>query len=126
MLKLNKGVKLIEISKELLSEVLNVEISEVTGMLTHKNNKSLLSYITKNCSINEGKELINIYELSFKCKEWAYSKGYSYLGNKGLINIYSKTETIVAITDKNVINWFDVYIDFKACEWILNKLNGND
>ena len=51
---------MIKISKELLEEVLNVEISEVTGMLRHKNNQSLLSYITKNCSINDGKELINI------------------------------------------------------------------
>ena len=64
-----------EISKELLSEVLNVEISEVNGTLTHKNNKSLLSYITKNCSINEGKELINIYELAHKnLKQWAKLK----------------------------------------------------
>lgn len=65
------------ISKELLSEVLNVEISEVTGMLTHKNNKSLLSYITKNCSINDGKELINIYELAHKnLKQWAKLKNF--------------------------------------------------
>lgn len=67
---------MIEISKELLSEVLNVEISEVNGTLTHKNNKSLLSYTTKNCSINDGKELINIYELAHKCKEWIINNGY--------------------------------------------------
>ena len=70
---------MIEISKELLEEVLNVEISEVTGMLTHKNNQSLLSYITKNCSINDGKELINIYELMNKMKLWAYDNDYEIM-----------------------------------------------
>ena len=106
----------IEISKELLSEVLNhTVILEIDIDLED----SKVGYLLD----NKNWYFINIYELSHKCKEWAFKQGYSYLGNKGLINIYSKTETLGVIMDKNVVNWFDVYIDFKACEWILKEVN---
>lgn len=106
----------IEISKELLSEVLNhTVILEID--IDFEDSK--VGYLLD----NKNWYFINIYELAHKCKEWAFKQGYSYLGNKGLINIYSKTETIVAIMDENVVNWFDVYIDFKACEWILKETN---
>lgn len=106
----------IEISKELLSEVLNhTVILEID--IDFEDSK--VGYLLD----NKNWYFINIYELAHKCKEWAFKQGYSYLGNKGLINIYSKTGTMVAITDKNVVNWFDIYIDFKACEWILKETN---
>lgn len=106
----------IEISKELLSEVLNhTVILEID--IDFEDSK--VGYLLD----NKNWYFINIYELAHKCKEWAFKQGYSYLGNKGLINIYSKTETIVAIMDENVVNWFDVYIDFKACEWVLKETN---
>ena len=106
----------IEISKELLSEVLNhTVILEID--IDFEDSK--VGYLLD----NKNWYFINIYELAHKCKEWAFKQGYSYLGNKGLINIYSKTKTIVAIMDENVVNWFDVYIDFKACEWILKETN---
>lgn len=106
----------IEISKELLSEVLNhTVILEID--IDFEDSK--VGYLLD----NKNWYFINIYVLAHKCKEWAFKQGYSYLGNKGLINIYSKTETIVAIMDENVVNWFDVYIDFKACEWILKETN---
>lgn len=106
----------IEISKELLSEVLNhTVILEID--IDFEDSK--VGYLLD----NKNWYFINIYELAHKCKEWAFKQGYSYLGNKGLINIYSKTETIVAIMDENVVNWFDIYIDFKACEWILKETN---
>lgn len=94
-----------EISKELLSEILNVEISEVNGTLTHKNNKSLLSYITKNCSINEGKELINIYELAHKnLKQWAKLKNVFDIidWSEEPEQIFKKVEEIRKINEKQL------------------------
>ena len=118
---------MIEISKELLEEVLNVEISEVTGMLTHKNNQSLLSYITKNCSINDGKELINIYELAHKCKEWALSKDYKLVSLSKECFLYD-TQDLYDVSEQldQWSEWFEadseVEAIFKACEWILKEI----
>lgn len=115
----------IKISKELLSEVLGINSILMGPILEPENKIGYLVYGSQNTlqEIRSNHKQINIYELAHKCKEWAFKQGYSYLGNKGLINIYSKTETIVAIMDENVVNWFDVYIDFKACEWILKETN---
>lgn len=108
---------MIEISKELLSAVLHAEIIDIEKDLRGE----CLRYYWNDRAMAITQE-INIYELSHKCKKWAFKQGYSYLGNKGLINIYSKTGTLVVIMNKNVVNWFDVYIDFKASEWILKEI----
>ena len=62
---------MIEISKELLSEVLgftsgNVFVKEVET----RNND--IEYL---CNVG-GWTLLNIYELAHKCKEWARKKGF--------------------------------------------------
>ena len=123
---------MIEISKELLEEVLNVEISEVTGMLTHKNNQSLLSYITKNCSINDGKELINIYELMNKMKLWAYDNDYEIMSgtmlDDNLMLTWYATVYPVTATRKTYSLRFDTEANNEfetvkeCCEWILKEI----
>lgn len=61
------------------------------------------------------------YCLSNKCKEWAHKKGFSYIGNNGLINIHSSDNKIIAIINNNIENWFDIEIDIIACNWILEN-----
>lgn len=64
-------------------------------------------------------------DFSFKCKEWAHKKGFSYIGNDGLINIHSSDNKIIAIINNNIKNWFDIEIDIIACNWILENSSGN-
>ena len=118
------------ISKELLSEVLGYEVKEVLGMLENSANKTILSYIFENTSLNEGKRTINIYELAHKGKEWACRQGYVILSGHSAYGIgaffcsckgwlsenYDKRIEINNNTEPEVI--------FKACQWILeNKEN---
>lgn len=56
-------------SKELLSEVLKVEITYLTDEL----DENMLPY---QVASQEGWSKINIYEIAHLCKEWAYDKGY--------------------------------------------------
>lgn len=86
-----------------------------------------------NCDITTDKDMlnvyksINIYEFAFKCKEWAFSKGYiissgltPVLGvNKdGWAEVFSsstpldgKLHTFKQLSEPEAV--------FKACEWIL-------
>ena len=118
------------ISKELLSEVLN--LVEVKGIYE----ESDYTYDLCDRELNYAERLIvfdtvgynkymiiNIHELAHKCKEWALSKGYTTLsGNNHLVlNSCSICRTM---TDDD---WLDFYSDtepeaiFKACEWIMEQ-----
>ena len=107
------------ISKALLSEVLKETIREVYKIGSNSNFKqnTLLFKLYGSGELCH----INIYELAHKCKEWAYNQGYSYLGNNKLCNIHSKDGTIIALTNNNISKWYDINIDFIACQWILDK-----
>ena len=63
-------MKDLEISKELLSEVLNLNITYIE----HCNNS-----IVYKVSVYDREEEVNIYEFVFKCKEWAMNKGYQII-----------------------------------------------
>ena len=127
------------ISKELLSEVMfngRVEIRSI-GI-----NNNILEY-SLFCSINEKDgtnfnedmpdnyyvvkqnicEYINIYELAHKCKEWAYNKGflYWYENSKLYIKIMHSCKVDFEIDIGNYKKPFEIDIDFKACQWILNN-----
>lgn len=111
-------MKDLEISKELLSEVLKKEIRE---FVIEKNE---LRYILKD-DINNIPELyfINIYELSHKCKEWALTKGYFIYSTNELSFIKSfSLETIETFS-----NGKDTEIEciIKACEWLLKEQNND-
>lgn len=112
------------ISKELLSEVLeltsgNVFIKEIET----RNND--IEYL---CNVG-GWNLLNIYELAFKCKEWAFKN------HKIIINsrITSKTELINGYAEiiKNCDYLYGDYADteveaiLKACEWIMENKCGS-
>ena len=109
------------ISKELLSEVLGLEIKEI------KNKSNGALYVTDNCVGFSTKEettgLINIYELAHKCKEWAKSKhfididshcdcarwGAEATAHNGRPSVFYE-QVFIGRTEHEAI--------FKACKWI--------
>ncbi len=110
-------MKDLKISKELLSEVLEVEISDFNII------GNTLNYIIPNYETEEDGDLIyidlgqniNIYEFAFKCKRWAKTKNYvlwSYLDQTNMFNFDGiKVKSFIGNEVETII---------KACEWILN------
>ena len=117
-----------KISKELLSEVLKMEV--VKHSLLNKSNKSFnVTYMQSEDSLKANWMPVNVYEFAFKCKDWAFSKGYivssgltPVLGvNKdGWAEVFSssfpldgKLRTFKQLSEPEAV--------FKACEWILKE-----
>ena len=120
------------IIKELLSEVLEVEIIDF-NIIGNK-----LNYIIPNYETEEDGDLIyidlgqniNIYEFAFKCKEWALIKGYiidslirGYCSGKAICFVY--VDDWQSEFSENCLKSFteDTEIEaiIKACEWILEN-----
>lgn len=127
-----------EISKELLSEVLFGGRVQITGFGI---NGAKLDY-SLYCSINEKDgtefnkdipdnyyvkksniyEYINIYELAHKCKEWAFNKGYSISIHQSEISGYiAEIHCGWSVIDFH--NKFEPEAIIKACEYILREIN---
>jgi len=101
------------INKELLSNVLGVEIYQINII-----GNDVMYKIGTAAKWTEKK--INIHELAHKCKEWAYSKSYKIASYKSYNNWICKDPFkgdpyIGADTEPEAI--------FKACEWILEQDN---
>ena len=124
-------MKDLEVSKELLSEVLNLNITYIE----HFNNS-----IVYKVSVYDREEEVNIYEFVFKCKEWATSKNYQIIS--GLLNntVFSKHDEksyakINYYTEDKIGNreYKGMYIIanteieavIKACEYALKEINEN-
>jgi len=116
---------MIEISKELLSEVLKENIVEVYKIGSNPNfeQNTLLFKVYRCGDLYD----TNIYELAHKCKEWAYNKGFKIISGERLQDINALF--IIEITD---MKYNLVYREFhkseieaiiKACEWILEKVS---
>jgi len=118
----------IQISKELLSEVLEYKDKDYVIVATEKDiflDKNYLHfeyqdpYCTPETYITI-KDKINIYELAHKCKEWAISKGY--ILQSGYQNCIC-----INFTDNLSKNKFSAHTEieaiFKACEWVLKEIN---
>ena len=101
------------ISKELLSEVLNIDD------IVHIQKEGISDLFISRA--NNPAIIINIYELAHKCKEWAFNNGY-YL--KSYKMVCCKCEA-VSIHNKHLVEIFlsnseyDSIID--SCQWILEK-----
>ena len=116
------------ISKELLSEVLEVKIDRGKDIRIQD---SLLSYGV----IGNYTKVINTYELAYKCKEWAFWRGYEIITRMRIPDIYR---------GKYIIDYgFEIYKDddlkdfawwssseseavLKACYWILHNEEDNN
>ena len=106
------------ISKELLSEVLGHDDICNERIIQNK-----LLYMCKNDGMIDYEYEYNIYELAFRCKEWALTKGYFIYSTNELSFIKSfSLETIETFS-----NGKDTEIEciIKACEWLL-KEQSND
>ena len=115
-------------SIELLSNVLNLNKNLVQMNPIFEKHVNSIGYLYGSClqpsspiEVHQQHKRINIYEFSYKCKQFAFEKGFSYIGNNKIINIHSSDNKIIAITNDNVENWFDIEIDIIACNWILEN-----
>ena len=104
------------ISEELLSEVLGIKV-EITGKLSNSN----ICYTDKYFNDDD----INIHELSHKCKEWAFNKGYTiltYPKRSELINRKSlKVVNICYNTNFENHKVYNPNMDIELCQWILDN-----
>ena len=105
------------VSKELLSEVLGKEVT-IRGFRDEfiPNNFEYLEDLVN-------VKIINIHELAYKCKEWAWKKGfyYWYENNRLYIKELYSCKVDLDISIGEFKKPFDVEIDFKACQWILDN-----
>lgn len=116
-------MKDLQISKELIKAVLERETENLSEDFSFYINEAYIIFS------DEGEQLFdyNIHKFTFKCKEWAFSKGYiissgltPVLGvNKdGWAEVFSsstpldgKLHTFKQLSEPEAV--------FKACEWIL-------
>ena len=115
-------MKDLKISKELLSEVLKLEV--VKHSLFNKSNNSFnITYMQSEDSLKSSWMPINIYEFAFKCKEFALTKGYFIYSTNEL----SFIKTFSLETIETFSNGKDTEIEciLKACEYILKEVNEN-
>ncbi len=129
------------ISKELLSAVLGNEsepIHELNGVLKYLNSEFQDSVYGHQMIQRE----INIHELVFLCKEWAFQQRYNVysLGkwrDSNREKYLSYSVTIKTFEEGNTYAMNKCYNDkfyadtepeavFKACEWIMNKKENNE
>ena len=123
----------LEISKELLSEVLKLEV--VKHSLFNKSNNSFnITYMQSEDSLKSSWMPINIYEFAFKCKEWILNqknKDCFYIADQFSLNIESQMGVIKYFWCVLLKNNSRVSPEFKAdseleaiikaCEFILIK-----
>lgn len=114
------------ISKELASEVLGIDILNINYI---PNDKDTISsnegyfVITK-----DGTPNINIHELAYKCKEWAYEKSYHIDTLKSHNSKYWASVTgFCALGHQFSIDDCSTEPEsiFKACQWILDNKKEN-
>ena len=129
------------ISKELLSEVLGFGVYQSIRKDEYAYNDIKLNIINTELLYN----YVNIYELAYKCKEWAFyaykisvssfKSGSFYLKEFNQIKDNSEywveldTASIDCEININDSGIFKSYSEpeaiFKACEWILKENNEN-
>lgn len=109
------------ISKELLSEVLEEEVLSVRPYIS--DDPFYKNIIMWECRKNTY-DIINIYELAHKCKEWAFNNGYYLTIYNDAVDIILQTncKLIENITDDSFK--YSPMLVFKACQWILDNKEG--
>lgn len=117
-------MKDLKISKELLSEVLKLEVVK-HSLYNKRNNTFNITYMQSDDSLKSRWMPINICEFAFKCKEWAYStygimiQSYPYCG-KGRADAIKGLE-IDEVFKENT----ELEAIIEACEWILKEQNND-
>lgn len=108
-----------QVSKELLSAVLGVEVTNVIGIMYVNE----LRYETFDDEINPF-NFIRLNDLFFKCKQWALKyiidnsgciiSSWTHPNGKGRARILAIDETFIADTEVEAV--------IKACEWIMDRI----
>lgn len=127
-------MKDLNISKELIENVLNCEIEDfkMFGCDLMYYEKALFRFDCQGRVSNNRDSIcksINIYQVAFMLKEWAENKGYIIFSKNKECLVYSIDEVYDII---ECLNQYEAYFEvdtecetiFKACEWIL-KETGN-
>ena len=117
------------ISKELLSEVLGQVYIDATRSIKDENKHFAIGnkhVLLGDKGFNHWNDSINIYELSHKCKEWAYKRGflYWYENSRLFIKIMYSCKVVFVLDIGEYKKPFEIDIDFKACQWILDNKEG--
>lgn len=124
----------VEMTKELLEEVLDVQIEKFQLELDIPGAAKTIRYYTKNAF--RPFDYINIFELSYKCKDYALKRGYildsqsrGYCKGKGICFVYRDDWT--SEFPEHCLESFsgdsEIEAIFRATEWVLlNKGNKND
>ena len=132
-------MKDLKISAELLSEVLKLEV--VKHSLYNELHKSFnITYMQSEDSLKSSWMPINVYEFTFKCKEWAMSKGYQIISGLSDEPAYRKQDEKAYAK----VLWYegdDVHREYKdmyfmanteiealikASEYVLKEINEKD
>lgn len=115
---------MMNISKELLSEVLD---KEVTNIKMHHSNDEYIyfDYIGKQSRL-ANEVSIDIYKLAHKCKKWATEKGYEIVETAFMIRIKRVGQDKQKIWEypremQDAGIYFSPSFTFKACQWILDN-----
>ncbi len=110
------------ISERLLSELTGTNI---TSVYYHKKHGwKYTTYTERNNGWTSSSDipLPNIYEIGFKCKEWAYKNGYilvSFFDEGGFCRVFhTKLDDDLQLIDECKT---EIESIIKACEWILNN-----
>lgn len=102
------------ISKELLGEVLNKNVTEVYFHKKHgwkfKTHKEENGWIS-----DSDTPLPNIYNLIYECKMYALSKGYEVVHMANTTKIYRTGYEVYNVTNTKV---YCLENFFEACEWV--------
>ena len=114
------------ISKELISEVLDIKLEDIVSFKMFMNElfyyRELLPRADCQGNISKHRDSIqqsiNIYEFAFKCKEWARNK-YDITISSSLYKNYAKSWNIDK--DKSYTAKTEVEVIIEACEGILEQ-----
>lgn len=123
-------MKDLKISNILLTEILKspveiISIDEYKCMIrnsTYFDNEQM-GIVYRYLYGNEEIRFMSIYEFAFKCKEWAYIKGFKLLDECNAIIITSLVDRELHIVDNDFKLPYKIERIIKACNWILEKLN---
>lgn len=115
------------ISKELLENVLNIKIRCFRDNSWLKTNDNIVFLY----EFEQNEDFISIYELAFKCKEWAFNNGGYVIESRSYNQKRYRWEKEafsyihLPISGMGKQYWANTEVEaiFKACEWILNENN---
>ena len=108
------------LSKELLSDVLDIKIDRIGDVEVSDVTKTVTCWYKNKLSGIYAS--INIHELAYKCKEWALDNGYEIVvdshNNRNTTRVYFEQLEVYMLHQDERHSPISVFI---YCEWILEQ-----